>query len=188
MASARTADADLGLEPADSELGLEASDPDPGLTAVDSELGLEAVSGDLRLEPAEAEVLAADAARFAGAMRDANAQARYLRLATAAAEGAVPADLVPAVETMLELLFEKGRPSNPAVLQTVYGKTPRGRQQRAAVREVNSALRALRGQTLAVVRLAAGPNRHTLVIETDRCRLSLELDSAGARVGSLETG
>jgi len=147
-----------------------------------------APAAELGLAPAEAEVVFADAATFARAMRDANAQARYVRLAAAAAAGAVPADLVPALETMLELLFEKGRPSNRAVLQTVFSKTPRGRQQSAAAREVNAALRALRGQTLEDLRLTAGPNQHTLVIETDRCRLTLELDSTGARVGSLETG
>jgi len=143
---------------------------------------------ELVLEPAEAEVLAADAADFAGALRDANAQARYLRLASAAAAGAVPADLVPALETMLELLFEKGRPSNRAVLQTVFAQTPRGRQQSAAAREVNQALRSLRGQKLDQIRLTAGPSRHTLTIETEACRLTLELDAAGARVGSLEIG
>jgi hypothetical protein len=143
---------------------------------------------ELRLEPAEAEVLAVDAASFAAAMRDTNAQARYLRLAAAAVAGAVPPDLVPALETMLELLFEKGKPSNRAVLQTVFGKTPRGRQQSAAAREVNKALRAIRGQKLEDLRITAGPSRHTLIVETDRCRLTVELDSAGARVGSLETG
>ena len=74
------------------------------------------------------------------------------------------------------------------MLQTVFAKTPRGRQQSAASREVNTALRALRGQKLEEVRITAGPSGHTLVLETDRCRLTLELDSAGARVGSLETG
>ena len=83
---------------------------------------------------------------------------------------------------MLELVFEKGQPSNRAVLQSVYGKTPRGRQQTRAAREVNQALQALRGQRLENVRLTAGPGRHTLVVETDRVRLTLELDSAGARV------
>jgi hypothetical protein len=143
---------------------------------------------DLGLEPAEAEVLSVEAAQFAGALRDANAQARYLRLAGAAASGAVPADLVPSVEAMLELVFEKGRPSNRAVLQTIFGKTPRGRQQSSATREVNTALRTLRGQRLEDLRLTAGPSSHTLTIETDRCRLTLELDAAGARVGTLETG
>jgi hypothetical protein len=143
---------------------------------------------ELRLDPAEAEVLAGDAADFASALRDANAQTRYLRLAAAAAAGVVPSDLVPALEAMLELLFEKGRPSNRAVLQTIFGKTPRGRKQTVAARDVNKALRALRGQTLEDVRVTASPSRHTLTIETDQIRLTLELDSAGARIGSLEAG
>ena len=65
---------------------------------------------------------------------------------------------------------------------------PRGKQQSAAAREVNRALRTLKGQKLELMRLSAGPSSHTLVLETDRCKLTLELDSAGARVASLETG
>jgi hypothetical protein len=142
----------------------------------------------LKLEGAEAEVVAADARAFARALPDAAAGARYERLAAAATDGAIPAELVPSLETMLELVFEKGRPSNRGVLQAVYGKTPRGKQQTAAAREVNKALRSLRGQKLEDLRLSAGPSRHTLVLETDRVRLTLELDSAGARVASLEAG
>jgi hypothetical protein len=142
----------------------------------------------LNLEPAEADVLAGDAAAFARALSDRAAQARYKRLASAAASGAVPDELMPALEAMLELLFEKGRPSNRAVLQAVFARTPLGRQQSSAAREVNQALRALRGHTLQDVRLSAGPSRHTLVVETDRCRVTLEFDKAGARVASLEAG
>ena len=142
----------------------------------------------MKLEPAEAEVLANDAAAFAGALADPISKARYVRMAEAAAAGEVPEELVPAVETMLELLFDKGRPSNRAVLQAIFAKTPRGRQQSVAAREVNKALRSLHGQRLENLRLTAGPSRHTLVLETDRCKLTLELDSAGARVASLETG
>jgi hypothetical protein len=142
----------------------------------------------VKLEAAEAEVLAADAASFAHALSDPAAQARFLRVSEAAASGEVPDELVPAIESMLELLFEKGRPSNRAVLQSIFGKTPKGRQQSSAAREVNRALRSLSGQTLEEFRLTASPSRHTLVIQTDRCRLTLELDSAGARVASLETG
>jgi len=97
-------------------------------------------------------------------------------------------ELVPALEAMLELVFEKGRPSNRAVLQAVFAKTPLGRQQSSAAREVNQALRTLRGHTLQEVRLSASPSRHTLVVETDRCRVTLEFDKAGARVASLEAG
>ena len=74
------------------------------------------------------------------------------------------------------------------MLQTVFGKTPRGRQQSSAAREVNTRCARCAARRLEEVRLTAGPSRHTLVIETDRCRLTLELDSAGARVASLETG
>ena len=142
----------------------------------------------MQLDGAEAEVLAVDAAAFARALSDPVARARYERLASAAASGAVPDELVPALETMLELLFEKGRPSNRAVLQAVFARTPLGRQQSSAAREVNQALQTLRGHTLQEVRLSAGPNRHTLVVETDRCRVTIEFDKAGARVTSLEAG
>ncbi len=143
---------------------------------------------DLALEPAEVEILAAEATEFASAVRDADAQARYLRLASVAAAGAVPAELVPALETMLELLFQKRRPANRAVLQAVFARTPRGRHQRATANEVNTALRALRGQRLDELRLSPGPGGHTLVIATEACRLTLELDSASASVASLEIG
>ena len=148
----------------------------------------EAVSAGLTLAEGEREVLAFEAAGFARAVTDPAARARFEGLSVAAASGVVPDVLVPTVEAMLELVFDKGRPSNRAVLQAIFGKTPRGRQQATAAREVNQALRALRGQRLQDVRLSAGPNRHTVVLETDRCRLTLELDSAGARVASLEAG
>ena len=74
------------------------------------------------------------------------------------------------------------------MLQAVFARTPLGRQQSSAAREVNQALQTLRGHTLQDVRLSAGPNRHTLVVETNHCRVTLEFDKAGARVASLEAG
>jgi hypothetical protein len=142
----------------------------------------------LKLEAAEAEVLAPEARAFARALADPTAAARYQRLAEAAAGEAIPAELIGSLEVMLELLFEKGHPSNRAVLQAIYSRTARGRQLTLAAREVNKALEALRGQQLENVRIAAEPSRHTIVLETDRVRLTLELDSAGARVASLEAG
>jgi hypothetical protein len=90
---------------------------------------------------------------------------------------------------MLELLFDAGSVSNRAVLQSVFARTPRGRAQAAHVREVNSALDALRGQTLVQVRVSsAGPSRHSMSIETDRCRITLEVGRDGLSVTSLEMG
>jgi hypothetical protein len=90
---------------------------------------------------------------------------------------------------MLELLFEAGSVSNRAVLQSVFGRTPRGRAQAAHVRDINLALDALRGQTLVQMRLtSAGPSRHSMSIETDRCRMVLEVGRDGITVSSLEMG
>src|SRR3982074_62926 len=118
----------------------------------------------VKLDPAEADVLASAAAASAGALADPVAQERYLRVAAAASDGELPDELVPAVETMLELLFDKGRPSHRAVLPAIFAKTPRGRQQSVAAREVNRALRALRGQRVENLRVTAGPSGHTLVL------------------------
>jgi hypothetical protein len=88
---------------------------------------------------------------------------------------------------MLELLFDTGRVSNRAVLQSVFGRTPRGRAQSAAVREVNHALETLRDQVLRDVRLtSSGPTRQSLSIETDGCRLVLDFGRAGASITTLE--
>ncbi len=143
----------------------------------------------MRLESAEGETLAAEASAFARALPDPAAQGRYQRLAAAATSGSVPEDLVAPLETMLELLLSSGRAANRAALQAVFGKTPRGRHLSSAAHEVNRALRNLRGQTVADLRLSAnGPSGQSLVIETDRVRLTLELDRDGARIASLEAG
>jgi hypothetical protein len=144
----------------------------------------------LQLEPAEAEVVALEAAAFARALPDPVARERYERLAASAAgQGDVPDDLVSPLAAMLELVFDTGRPVNRAVLQAVYGRTPRGRERAADAREVNRALEALRGQTIAELRVAAaGPSQLTLTVETDRVRVQLEFDRHGARVTSLEAG
>jgi streptomycin 6-kinase len=90
---------------------------------------------------------------------------------------------------MLELLFERGRVSNRGVLQAVYGKTTRGREQAMAMREVNRALESLRGQTLMDLRVGTGGGaQHTLSIETDRVKIQLEFDRQGARITALEGG
>jgi hypothetical protein len=142
----------------------------------------------LQLAPAEAEVLAVESAKFARALADPSARARYERLASAAASEMVPDDLVAAVEAMLELVFDKGRPSNRAVLQAIYAKTPRGHAQHVAARDVNRALEVLRGQTLVDLHVAAAASRHTIVVETEQVRLTLEIDGDGARIANLETG
>jgi hypothetical protein len=145
-------------------------------------------SAELDLSAAEAEVVALDASSVARALPDSAAAARFERLAAAAAQGRIPEQLVRLLETMLELLFEKGRPSNRAILQSVFARTPRGRARHAAAAEVNGAFKSLRGQRVESIRVSAGPAGHTLVLETDAVRLTVELDTRGAHLQSLETG
>ena len=131
-------------------------------------------------------MLAAEATAFANALPDPRLRERYTELARVAAAGeAIPAELIGPLETMLELLAQKGRAHG--VLLRVFARTPHGRELTSAARDVSTALAALKGQQLANVNLAATPGRNTLTLETDRCRLTVELDAAGARVTSLET-
>ncbi len=143
----------------------------------------------MQLEAAESDVIAAESAAFARALPDPSARLRYERLSAAASSSEIPDDLLPALETMLELLFNTGRVSNRGLLQSVFARTPRGRHLSGAARDVNRALQTLRGQTVADVRLSAvGPSLQSLVIETDRCKLTVEIDRDGARIASLEAG
>jgi hypothetical protein len=117
---------------------------------------------------------------------DPSTQARYVALAEAASAGAVPPELVPSVEALLDLVLQRGRPLAEPVLLGIFGRTPRGRELATATRDVNAALRALRGQPVQVVRLSSTPGRYALTLETDRARLTLVMDSSGPRIESLE--
>jgi len=148
----------------------------------------------LALQPAEREVLAAEVAAFAQTVRDPAARERYAQLEQAVRAGRVPPALVRALEPLLELLLQTQRirrqhgPEAEEALLALFYRTPRGAALQQAAREVTQALQALQGQTLERLALVAGPGRHTLVIDTDRCRLTLRIDGAGARVESVEVG
>lgn len=186
----------VGLPAAESEGSAEAVDlplaestesvEADGLSLAESEGSAEAVG--LSLAEAEREVLATEAVAFSRALSDPRAAARYRLLAEAAESGQVPPDLLAPLQSMLQLVFEKGRPANRAVLQAIFARTPSGRLRAQAAREVNAALRSLHGQSLVSLRVSALPAAHTLVLETDRCRVTLELDASGAHVASLEAG
>lgn len=142
----------------------------------------------MELQPAEAEIVSLEASAFAQALSDPAARARYESLAASAASGTIPDELIPPLQTMLELVFDTGRPTNRAALQAVYAKTPIGKEQAADRHEINRALEALAGQTIAHLRVSGGPSHQTLSIETDRVRVQLEFDRRGAHISQLETG
>jgi hypothetical protein len=160
-----------------------------GSNASPSGRGRREAAGEGALELAEAEraVLTSRLRAFADAFTEPAARARYLALADAAASGAVPHELVGPLETMLELLLQRAPTDSEPVLSSVYKRTPRGQALTTAAHDVNTALRALRGQRLETLRLAAAPGRQTLTLETDKVRIVLAVDNAGPRVESLES-
>jgi hypothetical protein len=148
----------------------------------------------LELRPAERGILIEECPAFAGTLRDPSARARYVELDGAVRDGAVPPHLVRSLETMLELLLQTQRvrlrhgPEAEPALTDLFYRTPRGAGLRQAARDVSRAFEALPGQTLENVSVLAGPGRHTLVFDTDRCRLTLKLDAGGARVDKVKIG
>jgi hypothetical protein len=157
------------------------------------EVGL-ATAAEIELRDAERDVLDQEVGPFAATLRDPAARDRYLALEQAVRIGRVPADLVKSLETMLELVLQTRRirqrhgPEGEQALSELFFRTERGAGLRQATRDVNAALEAFRGQSLEKLTLMAGPGRHTLVINTDRARLTLKIDAGGARIENLEVG
>ena len=144
---------------------------------------------DFALTADEAEVLAQCASVLAAQMPDGSMRSRVERLALAAADGAIPGDLLPTLEAALGLALDRHPTLNRAVIQSIFARTPRGRELHVIAREITRALRTLRGQTIADMRFSTtGPSDHSLVIETDRVRVSLDIGRGGATISNLELG
>lgn len=148
----------------------------------------------LQLNDLEREVLAEEVASFATALRDPDSRARYEQLGAAVGQGAVPPELTGALETLLELLLpaqrlrlHHGHEADQALHQ-LWRRTPRGAALAQAAREVNEALGALRGQALESLSFTPTPRGHRLIVETERCRLTLAIDRGGVRVENVELG
>jgi hypothetical protein len=146
-----------------------------------------ATEAELALADAERDILSHRVRAFAEALTDAGARDRYERLAAAAANGSIPSDLIGPLELVLDLLLQKAPTDSEPVLLGVFKRTPRGVALASNAREVNEALRTLRGQRLEHLRVSASPGRSSLVLETDRVRITLAVDNAGPRVESVES-
>ena len=140
----------------------------------------------LELDPAEADLLREEIERVAASFTGSEARERYARLRDALAEGAVEGDLVRALEDLLEILLESRSvhrfhgPGPERVLLELYRRTPRGSAVEEASRAANRALEAVRGQAIEAVTFRPGlPGSHRLLVQTDRCRLTLEIGRSG---------
>lgn len=144
--------------------------------------------------PVARSVLEQELTSFAEAQPSSTAAERFHALAGAVGAGDVPDELVPALETFLELALYRGRlrrqrgPEADEALAALFFRTPGGAAARTAAHDVSRALSALRGQVVDRISVAAVIGGHSIEIATDRAQLVIELDRGGARVKSLEVG
>jgi hypothetical protein len=147
----------------------------------------------LAIDSAQQEVLLAELAALAGSVRDPEARGRCEELAEAVAGGAVGEGLVDRLEAVLEMSLQTGRtrrvhgPESEQALLRLFQQTPQGAAARRATEAVNKSLAALAGQSIEKMFFSVqGPGVFRLGLETDRCKLTLEIDRHGVSVESLE--
>lgn len=122
---------------------------------------------------------------------------RYEALAQVIASDAasVPAELLPALESILELALQTGRArqlyraEGERILTAVLRRTPRGRQLTAHLSEVNEALRVVAGETLDAVRVRMRTLGHfTVTIQSKAVTITLAVRPDGVQVESVAVG
>jgi hypothetical protein len=105
---------------------------------------------------------------------------RYAALGDTVRQGQVPPELVPALESLLELTLQTARArtryraEGEQTLTELYRRTPAGRDLTAHLRRVDDALRTLAGQTIESLSVRMRTVGHfTLTIQTDATTITL---------------
>lgn len=148
----------------------------------------------LTLDAEEAEAVTAAAEGYAAALPPDRAGA-YEVLARAAADGAIPDELVDAAQRVIAVRLQAGRAGrewNAAaerVLTAVYRRTPAGRALDGRIQEVNRALSALGDRRLRTAHAAAStPGRYTVTLESEGATVTLTIDATGINIRTLNVG
>lgn len=147
----------------------------------------------LAVDSVQREVLLEELATLVVSLHDVHARAGYEELAEAVSAGEVGEPLVGRLEGFLEMALQTGRvrrmhgaQSEQALLR-LFHQTPRGAAARRATEAVNAALATLGGQEIeGMLVTVQGPGTYRLGLTTDRCRITLEIDSHGLSVESVE--
>lgn len=147
----------------------------------------------LAIDPGQREVLLEELAMLVVSLRDVETRAPWEELALGVDEGAVGEELLGRLEQILEMTLQTGRvrrvhgaESEQALLR-LFHQTPLGAASRRATEAVNRTLATLAGQTIETMLFTSrGPGVYRLGLETDRVKLTLEIDRHGVTVESLE--
>ena len=154
--------------------------------------------GDTSETPIELDALQRDALipqidAFIDATSDPSAREVYETLRNAVAAMSVPAELQARLGAIVEVALTSGRvrklfgPGAELALNSLFMKTPRGREIAASIAELNKALGELCGQEIEhITTTPRSPGAYSLTIKTAKCQIVVRFESAGVRVESLE--
>ncbi len=149
----------------------------------------------LNLEKTVQELVVEELEIFAKSLRDPQLQTRYRTLCQQVERGQVEESLLELLETALEISLQTGRvrrihgPQAEQTLLRLFHQTPRGSILRKALQDVNRALEALQGHHLQqIVFTPRTPGVYRLVIDTDQCQLTLDIDREGVQIEQVAMG
>lgn len=161
----------------------------------DGSTGEQVIDGanGVRVATREAVLIVPELRAFIESLTTNERRTAYQNLIKAIDTGNVDGDEIALLETFLEIGLSTGRfrqrlgLASEESIRRVFERTPRGAAQRGSADEVTRALAGLVGQNLENLRLTlVRPGTYRLVIETERCRVSVGLAPAGAHVESVE--
>ena len=148
-----------------------------------------------RLDDQERELLLDELDAFTSSLADTETKIPYLALRRDIEAGGVSPENVPCLENLLELTLQSGRarrrqsPQAEKRFLRLFHGTPRGGAVKRAVSETNEALAALKGQVLDTVSFTPNtPGAYRLLIDTEACRVDLEITRQGVSVKNVEIG
>ena len=152
-------------------------------------------AGIPRFDEQDRELLLEELDGFTASLPDEDAKIPYLALRRDIEAGQFSPENVPSLENVLELTLHSGRVRRrqSAVaekrLLRLFNSTPRGAAVKQAVAETNEALDSLKGQVLDTVSFTPGtPGTYRLLIDTEACRVNLEITRDGVTVKDVEIG
>lgn len=158
----------------------------------DDEQSVEVVAIDLSDEESEIVVADLDAVlpTLDGARRE-----RFDQLRASAAAGHVPAELEPALISVLELTLQTARArtryraEGEQILTKLYGRTSAGKELANHLGQVNAALKALQGHTVKSVGVRMRTVGHfTITVQTDGATITLAARPDSLDVESIAVG
>ncbi len=147
----------------------------------------------IELDALQRDVLIPQIDAFLDATSDHAAREVYETLRAAVAAMSIPVDMQARLGAIVEVALSSGRvrklfgPGAELALNSLFMKTPRGREIAASIAELNRALGELRGQEIEhITATQRSPGAYSLTIKTSKCQIVVRFEAAGVRVESLE--